>query len=183
MVYKQMLKYVMSIILNYMTQNETSLERGAHIAVEGNVAGIEYYHHGIFLGHTIGVADFGGNDVSDAKPRIVDIYRFTEEGKRKLYCIKYHPKQCLPPEQTARLAEEVVEHPSIWGPYDVIENNCEHFATRCKLGVAISKQIQEHIRQCLANPKVMLAHIVGLASVSPFLFYHGHRFRSPCTLL
>lgn len=34
----------------------------------------------------------------------------------------------------------------------MIKNNCEHFATKCKTGIAISKQVIEKIRECILNP-------------------------------
>lgn len=129
-----------------------SLRRGDQIAVEGAMAGIDYYHHGIFLGHEQGVADFGGNNKKDAKPRIVDLLQFTDYGKRRLVRIVYPDGQCLPPEVVAENAEKLVADPNRWGAYDLLKNNCEHFATKCKTGIAVSKQVIQKIRHCLSNP-------------------------------
>ena len=57
---------------------------------------------------------------------------------------------CNTPHAAACLAEEAVDMPEIWGPYSVTENNCEHFATRCKTGRAYSIQIME-IKEKISN--------------------------------
>ena len=106
-----------------------------------------YYHHGIFLGHTIGVADFGTTNITidAATPRIVDILHF--KGNRPL--IRYIYTKCLSPEEAARNAEDLTAEPQKWGRYDLIRNNCEHFATRCKIGRAVSFQVLKKLRESL----------------------------------
>ena len=78
------------------------------------MVGIGYYHHGIFLAHEIGVADFG-KDKSGAKLRIVDIWQFNDYGKRRLVRIQYGKGKCLDPERAAQNAENIVENPNQWG--------------------------------------------------------------------
>ncbi|KAK3607993.1 hypothetical protein CHS0354_009928 [Potamilus streckersoni] len=138
-----------------------SLQKGDQIAVEGEMSGIEYYHHGIFLGHRKGVADFGGNNKRDARPRIVDILQFTEYGKRRLIRLKYPSGQCLPPEVVVENAKKLVENPDRWGVYDLLNNNCEHFATKCKTGVAVSRQVIDSIRKCIMNPLQAIRYSVA----------------------
>lgn len=106
---------------------------------------MNYYHHGIFLGHEIGIADFGADDApkTEAKPRQIDLFEFTDNGKRCLLRFIYPKGTCQEAEAAAHLAEEVVRDPNLWGPYNLIKNNCEHFATRCKTGNAYSLQIEE----------------------------------------
>ena len=143
-----------------------TLKRGDQIAVEGGQGGIEYYHHGIFLGHEKGVADFGGRDKSDAKPRIVDLLQFTDYGKRRLVRINYINGQCLPSEVAADNAEKLVANPSRWGVYDLINNNCEHFAMKCKTGIAISNQVINKLRECLMNPLMAIKYAVASSCLS-----------------
>ncbi|XP_053384630.1 lecithin retinol acyltransferase-like [Mercenaria mercenaria] len=136
------------------------LQRGDHIAVEGEMAGVKYYHHGIFLGHSIGVADFGGTNKVTATVRIVDILEFTDQGKRLLVRYRYRRSECLPAEEAARNAEALAANPRLWGAYDLIKNNCEHFATRCKVGRAVSFQVLQMLRKfvgLLASPATSLA--------------------------
>lgn len=143
-----------------------SLKRGDQLAVEGESSGIEYYHHGIFLGHEKGVADFGGANKKDAKPRIVDLLAFTDYGKRRLVRIIYPNNECLPPEIAAQNAEKLVVNPEHWGPYDLLKNNCEHFATRCKTGIAISFQVISKIRECILNPLQLIRYAVASSGIS-----------------
>ena len=122
------------------------------------MAGIEYYHHGIFLGHDKGVADFGGANKTEARTRIVDILQFTDYGKRRLVRINYPDGQCLPPEVAAANAEKLVEDPNRWGAYDLLKNNCEHFATKCKTGIAVSMQVIKRLREIVRNPIMALKY-------------------------
>ena len=124
-----------------------TLKRGDHIAVEGEVAGVKYYHHGIFLGHNIGVADFGGTNKADASVRVVDILQFTDQGRRQLIRYLYRSTECLSQEEAARNAERLAANPHMWGAYDLVKNNCEHFATRCKIGRPVSFQVLKKLRE------------------------------------
>ncbi|XP_062596440.1 uncharacterized protein LOC134257878 [Saccostrea cucullata] len=108
-----------------------SLEPGDHIAVAGEQNGVEYYHHGIFISHKEGIIEFGGPDKRRAKVRRVDLFQFIDFGRRRLVRIKYSAGQCLPPEVVVQEAKELLENPHRWGPFDMIGNNCEHFATKC----------------------------------------------------
>lgn len=136
--------------------DERVLKRGDQLAVEGQNTKVEYYHHGIYLGPSKGVADFGG-DGKQGKPRIVSLSQFTDNGKRRLTRIVYREGTCRPPEEAAQEAETLVENPDRWGPYNLIYNNCEHFATKCKTGYAGSKQVLKAIRDCITNPMVIIA--------------------------
>ncbi|CAC5361873.1 unnamed protein product [Mytilus coruscus] len=140
---------------------QLKLKRGDQIAVEGEQVGINYYHHGIFLGHEKGIAVFGGNNKLDGTVRNVDLLQFTNFGKRKLVRINYPNNDCLPPEITAMNAEMVVADPHRWGPFDILKNNCEHFAVRCKTGVAVSFQVLDKLRECLLNPVQLIRYAVA----------------------
>lgn len=121
----------------------SSLERGDHLAVEEKYLFKTYFHHGIYLGTNFQVADFGSihsNRIASKK----DLLLF--KGKQCLFRYIYPPDTCREPEAVASVAEEVVENPDLWGPYDVLKNNCEHFATRCKVGSAYSIQVTKMSR-------------------------------------
>lgn len=115
------------------------LERGDHLAVKDKTLFKTYYHHGICLGkeRDFKVADFG----SDRKfiVRQIDLLLF--KGNRRLFKYMYPPDTCREPAAVACVAEEVVQNPNIWGSYNLLTNNCEHFATRCKVGTAYSIQV------------------------------------------
>lgn len=128
--------------------------------------GIKYYHHGIFISHEEGIIDFGGANKQDAKVRKVDLLEFTGYGRRRLVRIIYPENQCLPPELVVNNAKELLQNPSRWGPYDAIKNNCEHFATKCKTGIAVSKQAIEKIRECIQNPLQMITYTVLVSAAS-----------------
>lgn len=145
--------------------DERVLKRGDHLAVEGQSTKVEYYHHGIYLGPSKGVADFGG-DGKQGKPRNVSLSQFTDNGKRRLSRIVYTQGTCLPSEEAAQEAEKLIENPDRWGPYNLISNNCEHFATKCKTGYAVSKQVIEKIRYCISNPMAIVAFAMAASGSS-----------------
>ena len=116
----------------------SSLERGDHLAVQDKALFKTYFHHGIYLGAKFQVADFG-SDRSNRIVRKLDLFQF--KGNRSLFKYLYPPDTCREPEAAASVAEEVVHDPELWGPYDLLTNNCEHFATRCKVGKAYSIQV------------------------------------------
>eukprot|EP00105_Crassostrea_gigas_P032536 XP_011455569.1 PREDICTED: uncharacterized protein LOC105348005 [Crassostrea gigas] len=149
-----------------------SLRPGDQLAVHGEMQGVEYYHHGIFISAEEGVIDFGGPNKSKATVRSVDLLQFTDYGKRRLVRITYPKGQCLPPEVVIDNAKKLLKNPQRWGAYDMIKNNCEHFATKCKTGIAISKQVIEKIRECILNPFQVYRYAVassgGLGSGGSF---------------
>ena len=107
--------------------------------------GKKYYHHGIFVGHEKGVCDFGGTNKADSTVRIIDILPFIDYGRRQLIRYIYTDTECLPPDKAASNAEMIHANPLMWGPYDLLNNNCEHFATRCKIGRAVSLQVLKRL--------------------------------------
>ena len=131
--------------------------------------GVKYYHHGIFLGHDIGVCDFGGTNKAHSTVRIVDILEFTGQWSRQLIHYIYKDTECLPPEEAARNAEMIHANPKKWGAYDLLNNNCEHFATKCKIGQAVSLQVLEKLKQVVPIAKAV-GGIASTASVGS-LFY------------
>lgn len=142
------------------------LQQGDQIAVEGEQCGIDYFHHGIFLGHEKGVADFGGATKSDATVRVVDIMQFTIRGERKLVRINYPNGGCLSPEIVVKNAEKLVESPDMMGVYNVLKNNCEHFATKCKIGLAVSDQVIQKQRACIENPLNLIKYGAASSQIS-----------------
>lgn len=128
--------------------------------------GVEYYHHGIFISAKEGVIDFGGRNKSDATVRSISLKEFTDDGGRRLVRITYPKGQCLPPEVVVDNAKKLLKNPHRWGAYHIINNNCEHFATKCKTGRAISNQVIDKIRECILNPLQIFWYAVTSSDVT-----------------
>lgn len=114
---------------------------GAHIRVKMN----NFYHHGIYIGNSE-VVQFGypdnvyqdPNDVVVMRSPIqdfvgneqfIEVYSFSkDELKHKL--------------KDEDIIKEALSHVGERN-YNIMKNNCEHFANRCIFGVASSNQIDE----------------------------------------
>ncbi len=99
-----------------------------------NLNGV-YQHHGI---------DCGDNTVIHYRKPSEIIERtslgvFTRENK--IYVRQYPVGFCFIPEVVVHRAESRLGE----NKYNLLFNNCEHFATWCKIGVSESKQIKEFI--------------------------------------
>ena len=135
-----------------------SLQPGTQIAVRCEFANLHpslgffyslissekyYYHHGIYLGDNE-VVHFSGNNKDDARPRKCDIFQFINGAsgeKKQLYRVQYDENvKLLPQEETLRKAHKVLEEPSKWPGYQIIQNNCESFARWLKTNVSWSAQ-------------------------------------------
>ena len=141
----------------------STLERGDHITVPGKLkAVLKYFHHGIYLGTDMAVAEFSTDKLSKTSAHIrkTDIWKF--KGDNHLYKFIYPEGTCNRPEAAASLAEEVVNAPDIWGRYHFLTNNCEHFATKCKTGQSFSIQV-EHARKVFKKKKEAAARSARLA--------------------
>ncbi|XP_055999232.1 uncharacterized protein LOC130047790 [Ostrea edulis] len=138
-----------------------TLQPGDQLAVEGEMHGIDYYHHGIFISHTEGIIEYGGENKANARVRQVDLLQFTGYGKRRLVKITYPDDQCLPPDEVVENAKKLLANPSKWGGYNAIKNNCEHFAMKCKTGMAVSIQVIEKLKECIKNPFQALRYSVA----------------------
>ena len=113
---------------------------------------MKYSHHGIFLGPSMQVVDFGSDSDDKGNPiiRKCDLLEF--KGDRPMFKLIYPEGTCNTAEAAVSLAKEVVKHPEIWGPYNLSTNNCEHFATRCKTGKAYSIQV-ENVKKIFKKAK------------------------------
>ncbi|KAL3856990.1 hypothetical protein ACJMK2_011694 [Sinanodonta woodiana] len=112
------------------------MKTGDQIAVPFSTKMAKLYHFGIYIGPMEGVAHFGENYLE-----IVDLFAF--KGDSTLFRAVYQPDICLADEVVATTAKNLVTNPECWGPYHLIDNNCEHFATYCKTGKAFSLQVKD----------------------------------------
>lgn len=99
-----------------------------------NLDGI-YQHHGIDIGD--------GRVIHYRKPsEIIEQTSFETFSKgNKVYSREYPDGFCFIPEVTVKRALSRLGE----NKYNLLFNNCEHFATWCKIGVSESKQINDFI--------------------------------------
>lgn len=92
---------------------------GNHIAVTV----WSYFHHGIVIHSEYGVVNCGGENKKDAATKNL-------WGEKRLVRINYPNRK---PIDVIKTAKRLKENPNEWGKYNLFKNNCEHFATYCKL--------------------------------------------------
>ena len=126
------------------------LKHGDQIAVMGDIDEIhtalrpfmthakgKYFHHGIYDKETLEVIEFHGDNKASARPKRRPLLQFTC-ARYPLYRVVH--EKCLPVETTMKMANEEVDNKNSWPDYDLIENNCETFATYLKTGHKYSEQ-------------------------------------------
>lgn len=118
------------------------MAKGDHIYVRCKWYGVPYRHHGIDMGDgtVVHLGPEKGQRISIRDDgRRFKVRRDSLEdfaGGRKLEV--YAHASTLEPDQIVATAESFIGKPG----YDLMSNNCEHFATRCVTGVARSAQIE-----------------------------------------
>ena len=92
---------------------------------------IGYYHHGIYIGddEIIHYTDIGVERVSFADFK----------NGCKVFVVRYNPGECYNDREVVKRAHEYHARDS-FGKYQVVNNNCQHFATEVKTGKAWSDQ-------------------------------------------
>lgn len=128
----------------------SDLKKGDHLTVPGQRDGIKYFHHGIFISHIDGVIDFGGADKETAIVQQVDLFEFARDPK-SLYRVIYPEGKCLEPEEVVKRAKLLLKDPKSYPDYNALTNNCEHFATYCKIGFGISLQAMGVFTESIAR--------------------------------
>ena len=97
------------------------------------------YHYGIFVSETE-IIQFGRSPAYGDKERRVlstDISEFSRGGVVETMKLGFFERLSrIPPEKTVKLAREIIGE----GGYDIVKNNCEHFAYRCVFGKSYSEQ-------------------------------------------
>jgi hypothetical protein len=112
---------------------------------------MSYYHHGVYVGDGQ-VVHFHGENKALAKPRECHIeeFRAGSEDDEAIFKVVYgNEVTVLPVDDTVNMANEMVEHPTMWKKYNVMVNNCETFATWLKTGVKDSAQATEGMQYIL----------------------------------
>jgi len=130
--------YEPTLFVSYKKTKVTSLETlkpGDHVAWE-RLGGI-YSHHGIVVEvkseneleviHNT-VADDGKTANGGAKCKILKGIVQVDLSKGDLHICNYEPGECLEPDEVIARAESLLGEKN----YNLLLNNCEHFATLCK---------------------------------------------------
>ncbi|HOJ68188.1 MAG TPA: lecithin retinol acyltransferase family protein [Candidatus Hydrogenedentes bacterium] len=113
---------------------------GDHIRVP-RLGGL-YYHHGIDVGNGR-VIHFSGEPLhpGNAMVREVSLEDFLEGAQAEVV----DHENALPPDETVRLARSRIGETG----YNLLFNNCEHFATWCKTGKPQSRQVYKAAKTVL----------------------------------
>ena len=101
----------------------------------------EYFHHGIFDKENEELIELQGGTKWTSIPKRRPMRQFLGDGKP--YRIVYRPENCLPVEETMKLAKKVLEKQSCWPNYHAFKFNCETFATYLKTGIRTSAQVSK----------------------------------------
>lgn len=106
------------------------MNKGDHI----RVSRLAYYHHGIYIGDNL-VIHFSGEPSKKQNAEIIKtpLAEFLDGGRLE---IVNHP-HCLPPDEVVDRAYAALGQKG----YNLIYNNCEHFALYCKTGQHESNQV------------------------------------------
>lgn len=121
------------------------LQDGDHLAVACETSTIFYFHHGILTSKKkFEVVHFTGRNKSAAKIEIIDLLKFMRN--RNLYRVNYTAP--LSVDETVDTALKFLDE-NTWERYNILSNNCEHFATCCKTGRKYSKQVAIFIDEAL----------------------------------
>ena len=114
---------------------------GAHIRVKCDF----YYHHGIYIGNDE-VVQFGRGFEVYKNPSEIKVLRSSIEdfcGDATFVEVYKFSKQELKEKRPDSLIVESAIACVGEGGYNILHNNCEHFANKCVFGVNKSSQIDE----------------------------------------
>lgn len=143
-----------------MTNNE--LKRGSVIRAEGTMMGtIPFYHYGIYAGEKTVIY------YRDGQIRQESIKKFVEDSSTidvMDFKSKYKNKYTL-----GMSFERASRHVGIAGyeGYDVLSNNCEHFALWCRTGKAVSSQACGYeSAHGYANSLPSIARLIGFLPIT-----------------
>lgn len=92
-----------------------------------------------------------------------DLFEFNGRTK-PIKRVIYEGNQCFPPVRVVETATSLLNGQTRWDEFNLISNNCEHFATYCKTGVAKSKQTEKI--EVLLNSVKSVVKIYGDKSFS-----------------
>lgn len=117
------------------------MARGDHIYVKCRSGLIPFHHHGIDMGDGTVIHLVGANGQRAALGPQADFCvrqdTLADFSRGELVHTQVHDN-AMPADQIATTAEDAIGQ----AEYDLLDNNCEHFATYCATGKASSSQIE-----------------------------------------
>lgn len=117
---------------------------GAHIRVKIK----NYYHHGIYIGNDE-VVQFGHPFNVNEDPKNVLVIRSPIEDfagpANFIEVYQYSKKELKLKNKDEDIIKIALSHLGEGG-YNILENNCEHFANRCVFNKSISLQVDEIVK-------------------------------------
>lgn len=118
------------------------MARGDHLVVQGTLGGIPYQHHGIDLGDgsVIHLAPQDGARVAlwDASSKFSVRLSSLDDFAAGRPCSVVRHEQPLDPDAVVAKAKSMLGQTG----YSLLDGNCEHFATLCATGRAVSRQVE-----------------------------------------
>jgi len=133
------------------------MAKGDHIKVK-RIQGL-YYHHGIDIGNDT-VIHYTGEPgkKSDASIKRTSMKEFLNGGKFEI--VRY--SECLDNDTVILRAAQLVGERN----YDILFNNCEHFATYCKLGKSKSGQVKDTTYKIGGGVGTAVGTVAGIGTVA-----------------
>ena len=148
--------------------DRSNLKRGDHIYVYNSW--LMYSHHGIYIGNDRVIHFSGGEQskISAAMVQECSLDEFLNGNQLRLvaYGVGFlspmmkksgtcHTKKSRSVKEVLETAENFLKNPQDWGSYNVLTNNCEHFAYNCKTGIKKSAQIEDGLVPNVAITSMM----------------------------
>ena len=122
------------------------LQMGDHIAWHRPGS---YWHHGIVMkqvainSNKVRVIHYSG-DLFNMDGKVVQQWIMVDPKGEEVYRYDYNVKECLAPREVIGMAKSRLHE----NRYNLLTNNCEHFAHWCKTGEARSNQVKEFKKMC-----------------------------------
>ena len=133
MVNRTIIYKIWNLVSLTTSEGRQKMGLGDHIRVKRR---IRYYHHGIDIGQNR-VIHFTGEPgkKKDASIQETSLEEFSEN--RKIKIVQY--SECFSPQKTVAIAKRNLSGSG----YNLVWNNCEHFARYCKTGEKKSEQVKD----------------------------------------
>ena len=143
------------------------MAKGEHFFVWRNHLGVPYQHHGIDVGdgQVIHFADAQGDAAGPGQSTDgfvisqVPMSLLTRDGRSRVHWV--HHSDSISPDEVVQRAKSQIGRQG----YDLVFNNCEHFASWCVVGQQTSRQVQVACERVGAvAAKTIVASSLRLAS-------------------
>jgi len=132
----------------------------AHIKIKRGL----YWHHGVQLsdGTVVHYTGRGGEKTKTKKNALIQqtgMDKFVRDNPNPVVVVQH--EKCFP----TKLIEERARWCIGEDDYDLIQNNCEHFAVWCVTGKDESKQVERAFKKASTGGKMVLASSVLFAGI------------------